>query len=236
MPIRRIPIRQPRITRIEADRQFLRRDCLLDPARQELAYPEISDRDDPVAIGGDRDLVFRNGRLVLPLSTQELPFGEVGEWMAWRDRQYLLDQLLGSIDILGRRFGQLLEHAPGERSCKKRPRVDRRGVQQQRLLEMRDCLGHTLARCPFRIIEGRSSAQDEIKRIRVIAGLRRFGSDQFKVECDRNLAGYFVLQREQVVGVMVEPFGPYMRVPFRVDQLRIDPDALSRRRMLPSRR
>ena len=67
-----------------------------------------------------------------------------------------------------------------------------------------------------------------IERVRVIAGPCRFGFDQFKIECDRDLAGYFVLQREQVVGVMVEPFGPYMHVPFRVDQLRVDPDALSK--------
>ena len=35
------------------------------------------------------------------------------------------------------------------------------------------------------------------------------------------------MQREQIVGVVVEPLGPYMHVPFGVDQLRVDPDSLS---------
>ena len=74
-----IPIRQPRIARTEADRLLLRRDRFLDPARQELAYPEIGDGDHPVAIGGDRDLVFRDGRLISLLGAQKLRLGEMGE-------------------------------------------------------------------------------------------------------------------------------------------------------------
>src|SRR3954470_8707879 len=89
---------------------------------------------------------------------------------------------------------------------------------------MRDGLGQPLARYPFWVIKGRSSAQNEIERVGVFARPRRFGCDQFAIERDCNLAGYLILQREQVVSVMVEPLGPYMHVRFRVDQLSVDPD------------
>ena len=68
----------------------------------------------------------------------------------------------------------------------------------------------------------------EVECVGVIGRPCRFSADQLEVEGNGDLAGYLVLQREQILGIMVETLGPDMQAGLGIDQLGIDPDSLAR--------
>ncbi len=199
-------------------------------SEEELHQPGIGVRQGEVAVEADGELEFAERLRRCAHGVEQETSAETRPRAGRREGDGLRDRCLRSLDLVGSVVRNVGVHFPQMSVGETEQRRDVSIVEAERGLE-------ETARCPHRLqaqglVPDRLAAHGEINGVEIIGPLARrppaFGRGELDLDHAGEPGDNLVLHAEEIGARLVEPLGPEMRPSVRVDQLRVDPDTVSR--------
>src|SRR4029077_12917846 len=129
---------------------------------------------------------------------------KMGKRVPGRRRRHSVDQPFRITQIGSDRLANLFQYALSERDHQQSLRIDRLGIECQRIFEEPYRFRESLWCRTFMMVERSPSAKNVIKSVRIFGWPCRLRAYQFQIERDGDLARHLVLQFEQIVRSLVE--------------------------------